>query len=318
MGVNFSGTLAYANQASELSNSVTGLLVTGIYHPAVGSTGNFFNFWVSNWNNTFDADMSLVADGENTAGYDNIQYVYQYRNGALIYQGYLFAENSNKYGLVGRYMVGSDPDSPDGITYVRGSGDFEIGDILSPVKVEFNPDTVTYSITNQPSWASFDTSTGALTGTPNNTETSTYSNIEITLSDGINNITVIIHAPTNSPPVLTNEFSPKFINGLEVWLDATNIDGQDNATLTDEDSIGTWTDLSGNGNDATQETAGYQPTFTTESRVVASNSPTYYDYPAIRFFNEYSPNGAYSQYASLGMPMPISDDFTIIAIAHQQ
>ena len=109
-----------------------GLLVTGIYHSAVGSTGEFFNFSVSNWNDAFDPDMALEADGENTAAADNVQYVYQYRNGALIYQGYIFASNTNKYGISGRYLVGSDPDSPDGVTYHTGSGDFEIGDILSP------------------------------------------------------------------------------------------------------------------------------------------------------------------------------------------
>ena len=127
-----------------------------------------------------------------------------------------------------------------------------------------------------------------------------------------------IHASANSPPVVNNEFNPQLINGLEVWLDATSIDGQNNATLTDEDSVGTWTDLSGNGNDATQTTAAYQPTFTTESRVTPSHSPTYYDYPAVRFFNEYSYYGGYFQFASLGMPMPISDDFTIIIVTHQQ
>ncbi len=45
--------------------------------------------------------------------------------------------------------------------------------------------TLTYSITNQPSWADFSTTTGALTGTPTNADVgSTTSGIVITVSDG--------------------------------------------------------------------------------------------------------------------------------------
>ena len=44
--------------------------------------------------------------------------------------------------------------------------------------------TLVYSITEKPSWASFDTSTGALTGTPDNSNVGTDSDIVITVSDG--------------------------------------------------------------------------------------------------------------------------------------
>ncbi len=45
-------------------------------------------------------------------------------------------------------------------------------------------DSLTFSITNKPSWASFNTSTGALTGTPTNDDVGTTSNIVISVSDG--------------------------------------------------------------------------------------------------------------------------------------
>ncbi|MEJ2046132.1 MAG: putative Ig domain-containing protein, partial [Reinekea sp.] len=45
-------------------------------------------------------------------------------------------------------------------------------------------DTLTYSITNKPSWATFSTITGALTGTPTNGDVGTTSNILISVSDG--------------------------------------------------------------------------------------------------------------------------------------
>jgi len=44
--------------------------------------------------------------------------------------------------------------------------------------------TLTYSITNQPSWASFDTATGELSGTPTNVDIGTTSGIIISVSDG--------------------------------------------------------------------------------------------------------------------------------------
>jgi hypothetical protein len=47
---------------------------------------------------------------------------------------------------------------------------------------EGNP--LSFSITNRPRWAAFDTGTGALWGTPSAADLGTYSNIVITVSDG--------------------------------------------------------------------------------------------------------------------------------------
>jgi hypothetical protein len=44
--------------------------------------------------------------------------------------------------------------------------------------------TLTYSITNKPSWATFSTSTGLLSGTPSSAQTGSYTGITITVSDG--------------------------------------------------------------------------------------------------------------------------------------
>src|SRR5690606_15281700 len=45
-------------------------------------------------------------------------------------------------------------------------------------------DTLTYSIQNRPSWASFDANTGRLAGAPNQSDAGVYSNIVISVSDG--------------------------------------------------------------------------------------------------------------------------------------
>ena len=48
-------------------------------------------------------------------------------------------------------------------------------------------------------------------------------------------------------------------SNLKFWFDASNIDAESNATLTDGDAISRWRDLR-NGFDATQGTASRQPT----------------------------------------------------------
>ena len=44
--------------------------------------------------------------------------------------------------------------------------------------------TLTFSITNKPVWATFSTTTGKLSGTPSSSQTGTYANIAIKVSDG--------------------------------------------------------------------------------------------------------------------------------------
>jgi hypothetical protein len=50
--------------------------------------------------------------------------------------------------------------------------------------------TLTFSIANLPSWASFSTTTGALSGTPAAAAVGTYANISISVSDGTNSATL--------------------------------------------------------------------------------------------------------------------------------
>jgi hypothetical protein len=56
--------------------------------------------------------------------------------------------------------------------------------IFAPVSSDPDGDTLIYSISGLPSWASFDNSTGTLSGTPNSNSAGTYDNISISVSDG--------------------------------------------------------------------------------------------------------------------------------------
>ena len=55
---------------------------------------------------------------------------------------------------------------------------------FTPTASDPDGDPLSFSITNQPSWATFSTSSGILSGTPGTGTVGTYSNIQITVSDG--------------------------------------------------------------------------------------------------------------------------------------
>ena len=57
-------------------------------------------------------------------------------------------------------------------TFIPSDHDIDIGD------------TLTFNIKNKPAWASFDTTTGTLTGTPARNDAGTYEDIVISVSDG--------------------------------------------------------------------------------------------------------------------------------------
>lgn len=53
-----------------------------------------------------------------------------------------------------------------------------------PTASDPDGDTLTFSVANLPPWASFNQSTGAISGTPDAADVATYSNIRVTVSDG--------------------------------------------------------------------------------------------------------------------------------------
>ncbi len=66
---------------------------------------------------------------------------------------------------------------------------------------------LTFSINNTPTWASFNTSTGELSGTPENDDVGTTSGIIISVSDGVNNVSLgsfdITVVNTNDMPTIS-------------------------------------------------------------------------------------------------------------------
>jgi len=80
--------------------------------------------------------------------------------------------------------------------------------IFIPTASDADNDALTFSITNRPSWASFNAATGQLSGTPATTQTGTTSNIVIRVSDGkastaLPAFAIQVQAPANSAPVIS-------------------------------------------------------------------------------------------------------------------
>jgi hypothetical protein len=81
---------------------------------------------------------------------------------------------------------------------------------FTPVGDDVDGDTLTYSITNKPGWATFTPATGMLSGTPASNNVGTTSGIVISVSDGTEtaslaafSITVATTAPANRAPTIS-------------------------------------------------------------------------------------------------------------------
>jgi hypothetical protein len=55
---------------------------------------------------------------------------------------------------------------------------------FTPTAADADGNTLTFSVANLPGWATFNSSTGRVTGTPSAAQVGTYSNITISVSDG--------------------------------------------------------------------------------------------------------------------------------------
>lgn len=109
-------------------------------------------------------------------------------------------------------------------------------------RYEFRPNasdpdgqTPTFSIQNLPRWASFDTRTGTLAGTPSNTDASVYPSIVISASDGVATSSLSAFAitvvATNSPPTISGAPATSATVG-QAYSFIPNASDPDGQTLT--------------------------------------------------------------------------------------
>jgi hypothetical protein len=110
---------------------------------------------------------------------------------------------------------------------------------FQPTAADPEGKTLTFSISAKPSWASFSTSTGRLTGTPTSSNIGTFSSIRITVSDGSASASLATFAitvstasgGTNSPPTITGTPSTSVAVGAAYAFQPTARDAN-NDSLT--------------------------------------------------------------------------------------
>src|SRR4029453_2234844 len=79
---------------------------------------------------------------------------------------------------------------------------------FTPSASDPDQDALGYTIQNKPTWASFSTSTGRLSGTPTSANVGTFSGVVITVSDGaatdsLGPFTITVNAAPNSAPTIS-------------------------------------------------------------------------------------------------------------------
>jgi len=105
-----------------------------------------------------------------------------------------------------------------------------------PVGSDPDGNTLIYSIQNQPSWASFSTTTGRLSGTPTTANVGTSGSIRISVSDGtasasLASFTIQVVAPANRAPTISG--TPLLsINALTAYSFQPSASDPDGNTLT--------------------------------------------------------------------------------------
>ena len=107
---------------------------------------------------------------------------------------------------------------------------------FTPTANDADGDTLTFSISGLPGWASFNSSNGALSGTPKSGDVGTYSNIVITVTDGsasasLAPFSVVVNDVPNSAPSISGTAAPEVTAGSDYSFTPTANDA-DGDTLT--------------------------------------------------------------------------------------
>jgi Putative Ig domain len=108
---------------------------------------------------------------------------------------------------------------------------------FTPTASDLDNDTLTFNIAGRPSWATFNTSTGRLSGTPTNSNAGTYTNIRISVSDGqatanLPAFSITVNAvATNTPPTISGN-PPSQVNANSAYSFTPTASDANGDTLT--------------------------------------------------------------------------------------
>ncbi|MBV2121793.1 MAG: putative Ig domain-containing protein [Candidatus Thiodiazotropha sp. (ex Ctena orbiculata)] len=101
-----------------------------------------------------------------------------------------------------------DVEAPNNAPVISGTPDQSVvvgdGYVFTPTASDADNDSLSFSISNLPSWANFNSSNGTLSGTPAEADEGSYSNIVISVSDGtdtasLSPLTLVVEASDTTP-----------------------------------------------------------------------------------------------------------------------
>jgi hypothetical protein len=109
--------------------------------------------------------------------------------------------------------------------------------------------TLTFSITNRPSWATFSASTGRLQGTPSTSQVGTYGNIVIAVSDGQTSaqlpaFSIAVSSAPNRAPVISGTPATSVMVGTAYSFQPTASDPDGNALTYSITNLPPWATFS--------------------------------------------------------------------------
>ena len=107
---------------------------------------------------------------------------------------------------------------------------------FTPTASDADGGTLTFSIANQPSWATFSTTTGRLQGTPAAANVGTFANIGISVSDGQDSaplaaFSIVVSAAPNQPPTISG-VPPTAVTAGTAYAFTPTASDADGGTLT--------------------------------------------------------------------------------------
>jgi hypothetical protein len=124
---------------------------------------------------------------------------------------------------------------------------------FTPTASDADGNALTFGVQNRPTWATFNTTTGRLTGTPSTSQLGTFSNIRITVSDGTATVSLAAFAITvtqaaNRPPVISGSPATSANVGQSYTFTPTASDPDGNTLAFSVSNLPAWANFnSANG-----------------------------------------------------------------------
>ena len=121
--------------------------------------------------------------------------------------------------------------------------------VFRPTASDPDGNAMTFSIANLPSWASFSSTTGQLWGTPTRASIGTFSNIVISVSDGVASsalpaFSIEVDAPADQAPVISGSPAANVVAGTAYSFTPSASDAAGNALTFSVANLPSWASFS--------------------------------------------------------------------------